>query len=92
MNKRRERYCHLGSMSAVRSEQAKLRRMKRTNVRHLEEDLEDAKCALSPSNLLHEAVGRLACSSPMFSNVFAGVQAAMSLFRGKKRSQGCGCE
>ncbi len=90
MNKRRERYCHLGSMSEIQAEQVKLRRMKRTNIKHLNEDLEDVKCALSPANLLHEAVGRLACRSPFVANVATGVHAVMSLFRNS--SKGCGCE
>ncbi len=94
MNKRRERYCHLGSIGQVQAEQVKLRRMKRTNMKHLEEDLEDAKYVFSPSHLFHEAVGKLACSSPLFGNVAAGVQTAVSLFRNRKRThkKSCGCE
>jgi hypothetical protein len=94
MNKRRERYCHLGSMSEVQAEQVRLRRAKRANIRHLEEDWADWKCALTPENLLNQVVGRLACSSPLVANVATGVQAAVSFFRNRRRShpKSCGCE
>ncbi len=92
MNKRRERYCNLGSMSGVQAELAKLRRMKRTNLKHIEEDWEDIRYALSPSNLLQQAMGRLACRSSFFGNILAGVHAASGLFRSRDKHGSCGCE
>jgi hypothetical protein len=79
-------------MSEVQAELSKLRRMKRTNMKHLEEDWDDLKCALSPENLLHEAVGRLSCRLPWLGTAIAGVQAAASLIRNRRNHNSCGCE
>ncbi len=92
MNKRRERYCTLRTIGEVQAERAKLRRTKRANEKHLAEDWDDVVFEFSPANLFHKALGKLACSSPVFGNVIAGVKAAASLFSGKRRDHGCGCE
>lgn len=84
MIKRRDRYAHLRTLAQVRDESRRLRRAKRDNARHLEEDWEDVRFELTPSQLLNRAVGRLACSSSTFGNIFAGIQTVLSLLRGRR--------
>ncbi len=81
------------TIGEVQKERHKICRMKRTNEEHLLEDWDDVQCALSPANLMQQALGRLACNSPAMGNVMAGVMAAVSFFRKRRHSDkgSCGC-
>lgn len=76
-------------MAAVQAERTKLRRMKHANEQHLREDMEDIQDFMTPSNLFNALLGRMAGGSPSMANVIAGVQTAVSLFRGRRHSCGC---
>lgn len=102
MNKRRQRYCNLGSIAEVQAERSKIHRYIRTNDKHLAEDWEDAMYEFTPENLMHRALGSLACRSSLVANTIAGVKAAMSFFQGRRKNDDacgmpkpkntCGCE
>lgn len=86
MNKRHKRYCELRTMADLRKERLKLRKMMRANDADLQDDWEEVRYRLSPSNLANELMSRVYCSSGLIRNVVAGARTVIGMIRGRRAS------
>ncbi len=87
MNKRRKRYCTLGSMAEVQKEREKLSRMMKANDAHLREDWADIRHWFSPSHIMEEVICRASASSSLIANVVAGARAAIRMVRDRREAK-----
>ncbi len=90
MNKRRKRYCSLGSIAEVQKERAKLTRMMKANDAHLRQDWAEISYWFSPSNIKDEMICRASSASPLIANIVAGARTAMRMIR-ERRAAKCDC-
>lgn len=90
MNKRRKRYANLRSMSDLRNERTKLRRMMKANEADLAEDRDDIRYMLSPSNIMDELMCRISARSSVMRYAIAGVRALRTMIS-RHRESSCKC-
>ncbi len=87
MNKRRKRYCTLGSIAEVQREREKLSRMMKANETHIREDWADVRYWFSPSNILDKAICRASASSSLIANIVAGARTAIRMVRDRRETK-----
>lgn len=90
MNKRKKRYCTLGTIAEVQKERAKLARMMKANDTHLRQDWDEISYWLSPSNIRDEVICRASTASPFIANIVAGARTAIRMIRDRREAK-CGC-
>ena len=87
MNKRRKRYCTLGSIAEVQKERAKLARMMKANDAHLRQDWTEISYWFSPSNIKEEVICRLSSRLPLVANIVAGARTAIRMIRNRMETK-----